>query len=247
MSQVKAHRVDRVSTGCNPLDMMFGKTEYNGSTTYGIPRGKVILISGSKGAGKSRLCLGMAGCMSNSGEQVLFFEGEVAKEEFKEWARPFSINENNCYVSESNDIEDEMAQTKEVKPSIVIVDSLNMIKGIRQPTEVIKIMESYKNIAKDMNIAVILIGFLSKDGSTKGNNDIEYLVDVVCHVKPISKKAIPVNKLSQYKGVFYIEIPDKNRVGETGNWVCFKHEKGDIKLVSSSFINGIYSNTGNRQ
>jgi DNA repair protein RadA/Sms len=235
LSEIAAKKIPRLSTGFSILDKIFGKTVVNGQVMHGLPKDKVILISGAKGAGKSRLCLGISGYISKHGHKVLYFQHEVTQSEFKEWAKPFKFNEDNCYVSGLDTIEEQVNEIRKISPSLVVIDSLNMLHGINKTSQIKNIIKQYKQIAAECETTIILIGFLNKEGITKGNNDIEYLVDVVCHVKPINPKQIPEgSSLAEYRGIFYFSIPNKNRTGPTGDWICFRHNDSGIAYVESS-------------
>lgn len=223
LSEIEEQPIRRIQTGNENIDRLFGKSIIDGYDEYGLPSGKVILISGSRGSGKSRLCTAISGSISYS-NKVLYFQQEVSKEEFKNWSKPFDINFSNFFISESNKIEEQEEIIYNLMPDVVIVDSLNMIENIKSINKCKEILKKYKDIANKYDITFILIGFLNKAGETKGNNDIEHLVDVICHVRIPDLKKIPKDEQINYKGVFIFEIGGKNRYGQVGGKIYLQHD-----------------------
>ena len=95
-------------------------------------------------------------------------------------------------------------------------------------------MEKFKEAVSDINAHAIFIGHLDKNGKTKGSTDIVHLADVVCHIKPHEKWLDDSGYSHEpVPGVFYIKI-DKNRYGQSGGYVAFRHMANGIVEVDSS-------------
>ena len=222
ISEVEKKEVVRISTGIPHLDGIYGG---------GLPRGRVSIWSGAPGVGKSRTTIDIARRINMAGGMVLYFQNEVAPDEFAAWVVGNGIDPNRFFCSNYSTIEEQVAAIKLYRPDFVVTDSLNMIQGFNSSTKIRDIMNCFKEVIAEVDAHAVLIGHLNKAGVTKGNSDIPHLVDVVCHLKP-NKNWIYDNG-EVVPGVFYIEI-DKNRYGKSDGWVTFMHGDDGVQEIASS-------------
>jgi DNA repair protein RadA/Sms len=227
ISDVESKEVERLSSGIDDLDTVYGG---------GLPRGRVSVWSGAPGVGKSRTTIDISCSISMAGYRVFIFQNEVNPEEFKQWVTG-RVDEKNYFICNYNTIEEQVEAIRKYKPDFIVTDSLNMIQGFNSLSKIRDIMLSLKNVVSEVNAHAILIGQLNKEGVTKGSNEIPHLVDIVCSLKhhEACKERIG-SSIVEYEalpGVFYIRV-DKNRYGKSGGWVAFLHESNGIRQVSSS-------------
>jgi len=230
ISEVERKPVVRISTGIRHLNGIYGG---------GLPRGRVSIWSGAPGVGKSRTTIDIAKRINKMGGMVLYFQNEVAPEEFAVWVVDDEIDPSRFLCSNYDTIEEQIEAIRKYRPDFVVTDSLNMIQGFSSSTKIRDIMNGFKEVIAEVEAHAILIGHLNKAGETKGNSDIPHLVDIVCHLKPHKDwKDDYGNKHNALKGVFIIVV-DKNRYGESDGWVAFQHDADGVHEVTS-----IYTVTG---
>jgi len=226
ISEVAEKQVERIPSGIPHLDKAYGG---------GLPRGRVSIWSGAPGVGKSRTTIDVAKRVNKAGGKVLYFQNEVAPEEFAVWVRGEGIYSSRFLCSNYDTIEEQIAAIKAHRPDFVVTDSLNMIQGFNSSAKIRNIMNLLKETVAEVNAHAILIGHLNGEGETKGNTDIPHLVDIVCHLKPHGAWVDDNGyKHEGVDGIFYILV-DKNRYGKSGGWVAFRHCDTGIEEVSSSY------------
>lgn len=228
--KIQEENLIRYSTGFPDLDMIYGITHFpNNRYSVGLPAGKISLWAGAGGVGKTRVAVEMVLKISAVGLRVLFYQNEVSPTEFKGWVKKPVIRPENLFVGNVLSLDDQIQGIKNIHPHVVIVDSINMMEGFTSPEELRNILQTYKGVAEENKCHVIFISHLNKQGEVKGNNDVEYLVDVVCrlnhHTTPGTKQVV--------KGVFYLEI-GKNRFGPSGGYIAFSHTDTGVEFLVSS-------------
>jgi predicted ATP-dependent serine protease len=207
---------------------------------YGLPLGGLSLWSGSAGVGKSRTCIAIASRINEKGFKVLYIQNEVDPGQFREWTKnqvPFA---DNFFVHTSDNVADHIAAIKQIRPILVIVDSLTMIANFRSPVVIRKSLKAYKQAVVRYPSHGILVGHLNKAGTVKGNNDIEYLIDIECSLTHIEDEMPNPPAAFDPSGVFVLQF-FKNRFGVTStngipNYVCLRHTDTGIVFVCSNVV-----------
>ncbi len=165
------------ATGVNELDRVLGG---------GLVPGAVILLAGEPGVGKSTLLLDVAAKVGNSGRDVLYVTGEESTAQVKLRAQRIGAVSDSLYLSAETDLGQALGQVEQVKPALLIVDSVQTLSsaavdgsagGVSQVREV---AASLIAAAKERNMTTLLVGHVTKDGSIAGPRLLEHLVDVVC-------------------------------------------------------------------
>lgn len=250
LSDVPLVQVKRISTGFEYLDKAYGITVYlRGKkiirTEAGLPLGGVSLWAGSPGVGKTRVCIAIAGKMNANGYRVMFVQDEVNPQQFRSWASDKIMYPGDFYVHTTRDLDKQIKAGYKYEPHLIVVDSLNMIPRYQSPDVIREISERYRKLAQDLECHVILIGHLNKQGTVKGNNDVEYLIDVQCNMDradTIATKAETAQAVRNNLDLHSLVILEftKNRFGPTSsrgceNYVCFKHTPDGVEFISSNF------------
>ena len=120
-----------------------------------------------------------------------------------------------------------------------------MIPGYQSSSKIREISAQFKNVAKLVEGHVILIGHLNQAGSVKGNNDIQYMIDVEVSLRPY-ESMITKQQRESYDRVgmdiasLFLLTMGKNRYGPTvfngcQNYVLFRHTATGIECVTSNF------------
>lgn len=234
-NEIKAEPIERFQSGFVFLDICYGKSEINGIEEYGLPKGKISIWGGSGGVGKSRTAIEIALSLNSQGYRVLFVQNEVTPSEFKGWIEKTVHDESNFLISTQGNLISQIESINKYRPDIVIVDSVNMIKGFKNPTELRHIMDVYRKTTNDCGCHVLFISHLNKAGELKGNNDLGYLGDIICTLEPLSSKLSKneLNNITDFDKYFILTI-GKNRHGSSGGIVEFKHTDKGIEYIDSS-------------
>lgn len=174
LSTVEGRDVARLTTGNAELDRVLGG---------GIVPGALILIGGEPGIGKSTLVLQTA---MQIPKRVLYVSGEESVQQIKLRAdRIARATPDNCLVASDTRIDALQNHIDNSRPDIVIVDSIQTMQTERTdslPGSISQIKECtavLMRLAKTLNIPVILIGHINKDGQLAGPKVLEHMVDVV--------------------------------------------------------------------
>jgi len=228
LEDLEADAVERISTFNSEIDWLYDGTnmrDVDGNVLYkeyGLPIGKVSLWAGERGVGKTRTAIHIAGKMNKKGKKIVIFQGEVALSEFKDWTDNVIKEPSKFWVSDQVHLEDQLNTIKALRPDVVFVDSMNMIREARTVSGIRSILMEYKRVARLTSSHIVFIGHLNKGGTVKGNNDIEYLVDIVVHMK----------KKDQGSAEFCLQIPNKNRYGMTGRIIWMMHMDEVVETIS---------------
>ena len=241
-NEIESQSLTRFSSGFEEFDRVLGG---------GIVPGSVVLIGGEPGIGKSTIVLQAASRISLK-EKVLYITAEESLEQVKiRWERLNQTYIDLKIYSETN-LSLIIDEIKSVNPTFAIIDSIQAIQNDEMESspgsvsQVRTCSSELQNLAKENNIALFIIGHVTKDGSLAGPKTLEHLVDVVINFEG--------DKISSQRLLRSI----KNRFGSTYEIGIFEMlEKGlkEVKNPSSIFttkenisgVTTIISNEGTRQ
>ena len=178
ITEVKNSAEAKFSTGSEELDRVLGG---------GLVPGCLGLIGGDPGIGKSTLLLQVASAVAKERGKVLYVTGEESLSQLKLRAvRLGAVQEQLVVVSEAS-----TAAVCEIieaeKPVLVIVDSIQTMfvdEISSAPGSVGQVREStgrFLQVAKANDIAIILVGHVTKGGSLAGPKVLEHAVDFVLY------------------------------------------------------------------
>ncbi len=174
-NEIEIAKISRFTSGFKEFDRVLGG---------GIVPGSIVLLGGEPGIGKSTIVLQSAGKISLN-EKVLYITAEESLEQVKiRWER---LNQNSIDLkiyAETN-LSLIIEEIKTIKPSFAIIDSIQAINNDEMgssPGSVSQVRtcsSELQNFAKENNIALLIIGHVTKDGALAGPKTLEHLVDVV--------------------------------------------------------------------
>lgn len=201
----------------------------------GIVSGSIILIGGEPGIGKSTLTLQIADQLSRqSKDNILYVSGEESLEQIKLRAERLAIKSEQIYLLAENLLENILIQIDLLKPSLVIIDSIQTIyseKMVSSPGSVGQVRECTAEILRAIKSkgeaapAVIIVGHITKFGAIAGPKTLEHIVDVVLYFEG--------DKFGQYR----ILRASKNRFGSTQEIGIFEMaETGLVGVESPSLL-----------
>ena len=167
----------RYRTGLNELDRVLGG---------GIVKGSLVLLGGDPGIGKSTILLQIC---EHLGEElkILYVSGEESKRQLKLRADRLGVNSDNLYILTQTDVELICETIRQDKPNIVMIDSIQTMSLSElnsSPGSVTQVREStnyFMRTAKSLDIPMIIVGHVNKEGSLAGPKVLEHVVDAVLH------------------------------------------------------------------
>jgi DNA repair protein RadA/Sms len=214
LSEVSVRPVERLSTGLPYLDWCFGHTtNHRERKTWGLPAGALTLISGASGSGKSRLAIKVAAAMTQQFHTVLYAQAEVALSQFKGWVLGQNAREGNFMVTQTVEVEDLTAMISELRPTLVVIDSISMLTGSCRASKVKEIVMALKRGIEDVGAHGLLLAHENARGKVRGGTTLPHLVDCVGR---ISRDCICDTWVTFEMG--------KNRFGPSGRSATFNHQ-----------------------
>ena len=167
---------ERIRTGLPELDRVLGG---------GVVPASLVLVSGDPGIGKSTLLLMALAAMSNEWKTVLV-TGEESAAQVKLRADRLGGADSVRVFQETN-LEDVCAALELERPAVCVVDSVQTLydpqigSAAGSVAQVREAAGRLLRIAKQSDIAMFLVGHVTKDGSVAGPRVLEHLVDCVLH------------------------------------------------------------------
>src|SRR5688572_8649943 len=153
----------------------------------GIVPGSLILIGGEPGIGKSTLLLQVAARLSANGQRALYVSGEESGAQVRLRADRLKEPANEVLFLGETDLARILAQAEEHAPAALFIDSIQTtytedIEGapgnVGQVRECAARLQRY---AKENDVAVFLVGHVTKGGTVAGPKTLEHIVDTVLY------------------------------------------------------------------
>jgi len=207
----------------------------------GVVPGSLTLIGGSPGVGKSTLLLKVAGSIAKSGKKVLYVSGEESAGQIKLRANRLEANSDNLFLLSEIKLEEIMDELLREDYEVCIIDSIQTIYSsslTSAPGSVSQLREITFELmrkAKESNIAMFIIGHITKDGSIAGPRVLEHMVDTVLYFEGEASR-----ELRMLRGF-------KNRFGSTSEIGIFEMTQEGLvsaKDIASKFFDKSKSQSG---
>jgi DNA repair protein RadA/Sms len=168
----------RVEIGIGEVDRVLGG---------GLVPGSLVLIAGDPGIGKSTLVLQVAQQVA-VGRTVLYVSGEESIRQTKMRAARLGVSASRLMVLAETDLEEIKAQVAQVKPSLLIVDSIQTVYRPDLPAapgsvgQIRECTGDLLRVAKtEAGPAVLVVGHVTKEGAIAGPRVLEHMVDTVLY------------------------------------------------------------------
>jgi len=220
LSQVSVQDFERMETGIHEFDRMIGG---------GVVPASLILLGGPPGIGKSTLMLQVSAALAKRKQKntVLYISGEESLSQTKSRADRLGIKSDSLYLLSETNLENMLEAVNKVKPDIVIVDSVQTtfrsdLAGA--PGSVGQVREcaaEFLRLAKSKNIAVFLLGHVTKEGDLAGPRVLEHIVDTVLYFE------------TERQQVYRVLRAYKNRFGPTNEIGIFEMKSDGLAEVSN--------------
>lgn len=180
LSDISVEQADRIRLGVPEVDRPLGG---------GIVQGSVILLGGEPGIGKSTLVFQICRAMCHGGKRVLYVSGEESEIQIKMRADRLGIRGGDCMVMSGVDLMDVLDEAKKEKPALLIIDSIQTMfmegnaSPMGSPAQIRDCTALLVRLAKEENIAVLIIGHVTKEGNLAGPRILEHMVDTVLYLE----------------------------------------------------------------
>jgi len=151
----------------------------------GLVAGSVTLVGGEPGMGKSTLVLQALGAMAADGARCLLVCAEESAAQVRLRAGRLGALAPDLYVVSETSLPHVCAHVETTRPDVIAIDSIQAVHDPDAPGgpgSVAQVRDSAiraQRLAKELGIATLLVGHVTKDGSLAGPRTLEHVVDTV--------------------------------------------------------------------
>ena len=220
LAEVEAPAVRRLSTGIGELDRVLGG---------GLVPGSLVLLGGEPGIGKSTITASALGHLAAAGRRTLYVTAEESAAQVKLRAERLGAAALRVPIVADTDLEAVVATIEAEAPEVCVVDSVQTLhaEGLSgSPGTVGQVREAagrVARVAKERDVATVLVGHVTKEGSLAGPRVLEHLVDCVLLFEGERERALRTVRAH------------KNRFGSTDEVGVFEmRDSGLVEVVDAS-------------
>ncbi|HEX6785918.1 MAG TPA: DNA repair protein RadA, partial [Acidimicrobiales bacterium] len=176
ITEIAAADARPVSSGLPELDRVLGG---------GLVPGSVTVVGGEPGIGKSTLLLQVAAARAHAGAPVLYVSGEESGAQVRDRAGRLGAMEPALWLLSETQVGAVVSAMGTLSPALVVVDSIQTLVDpdvASSPGSVTQVRDTAHRLvqeAKQRDVAVVLIGHVTKDGALAGPRVLEHVVDTV--------------------------------------------------------------------
>lgn len=216
ITAIESQEESRLTTTMNEFNRVLGG---------GIVPGSLVLIGGDPGIGKSTLLLQISSQLAEQMLPVLYISGEESPRQTKLRADRLGVSADLLFVLSETNLFDITKHIEMIKPSLVIVDSIQTIyreEVTSAPGSVSQVREctsELMRIAKTYNIPVFIVGHVTKEGTIAGPRVLEHMVDTVLYFE------------GERHHTYRILRSVKNRFGSTHEMGIFEMKEDGLNEV----------------
>ncbi len=217
LSNVKQSDTVRIASSMSELDRVLGG---------GLVPGSVVLLGGDPGIGKSTILL-QSLCKLSESLDAIYVTGEESAEQISMRAARLGLNGDNLNLLTETKVETIIATAQLHKPQVMVIDSIQTIYTEylqSAPGGVAQVRESTAQLvkfAKQMGIALFVVGHVTKDGALAGPRVLEHMVDAVLYFE------------GERDGRYRILRAVKNRFGAVNELGVFAMTEEGLKEVQN--------------
>ena len=173
LSEISLEALPRFSTGFKEFDRVLGG---------GVVPGSAILIGGNPGAGKSTLLL-QTMCRLAAEMKTLYVTGEESLQQVAMRAHRLGLPTTELNMLSETSIEQICLIAAQEQPKLMVIDSIEVMHMAdiqSSPGSVAQVRETaayLTRFAKTNDIAIIMVGHVTKDGTLAGPKVLEHCID----------------------------------------------------------------------
>ena len=168
----------RTHSGISELDRVLGG---------GLVPSSALLVGGDPGIGKSTLLLQAAARFAQAGLKTIYVSGEEASAQVRMRAQRLGLGQAPVQLAAATNLRDILTTLEAEKPQLAVIDSIqtmwadNVESAPGSVSQVRAAAHELTTFAKTRNMAVILVGHVTKDGQIAGPRVVEHMVDTVLY------------------------------------------------------------------
>ena len=168
---------ERIATGLKEADRVLGG---------GLLAGSLILLGGNPGVGKSTLALHICSGMDR---KALYISAEESEEQVALRARRLKVSPDQLFLSGENDLDGIITHIDRIQPDLVVIDSIQTImnSGLDSlpgsPSQIRDCGQRLLEVSKHKNVAILIVGHVTKEGTIAGPKMLEHMVDTVLYME----------------------------------------------------------------
>jgi DNA repair protein RadA/Sms len=218
---VEADETIRISTGIEEFDRILGG---------GIVPGSVILIGGDPGIGKSTLLLEVSDKIASDKARVLYVSGEESVKQTKLRANRLGTVSKDLYILNQTNIEAIKEHVTKLKPKVLIIDSIQVVYSSQITSGPGSISQArycanfLTAMSKAAEMALFLIGHVTKEGMLAGPRALEHIVDSVLYFEG--------DRFTSFRILRAV----KNRFGSTNEIAVFQMTGSGLSAVANPSV-----------
>lgn len=220
LADIQSSEDERYKTGLKELDRVLGG---------GIVKGSVVLLGGDPGIGKSTILLQVCNNVDKD-KKILYVSGEESRHQLKLRATRLNVKNENLYILAETDVEIVTQEMEQGKPDLVIIDSIQTMNNseisssVGSISQVKECTNALLRSAKTLDIPVIIVGHVNKDGAIAGPKVLEHIVDVVLYFEGDKQMSYRI-----LRGI-------KNRYGSTNEIGVFRMTGAGLEEVENPSV-----------
>ncbi len=206
---------DRYSTGFAELDRVLGG---------GLVPGAVVLLGGDPGVGKSTL-LQQASANLMQEAAVCYATGEESLRQIGQRSLRLGHDAAAMNLISDTSLENILAQSQQCQARVLVIDSIQTmtLESLSSaPGSVAQLRDGVGRLvqfAKQNDVAVLIIGHVTKEGAIAGPRVVEHMVDTVLYFE-----SDPASRYTMIRSV-------KNRFGANGEMGVFAMTESGFREV----------------
>lgn len=156
----------------------------------GFVPGGVILLGGDPGIGKSTILIQALSKITQEPSEpcdVIYISGEESSQQIAMRAKRLELEVSDISILSEINLEKIVQTIEKNKPNVVVIDSIQTIYSediTSAPGSVTQVREcaaQLTRIAKQLDITMILVGHVTKEGTLAGPRVLEHIVDTVLY------------------------------------------------------------------
>src|SRR3954469_25500594 len=174
--EVTAHGAAPFPTGVAEFDRVLGG---------GLVAGSVTLVGGEPGMGERPLIMPALRCMAARGARCLLVCAEESTAQVRMRAERLGVLAPELFVVSETSLPAIAAYVAPLAPVVLAIDSIQAVHDPDSPgvagsvTQVRDAAQELVRLAKENDVATLLVGHVTKDGGLAGPRALEHVVDTV--------------------------------------------------------------------
>ena len=178
IAEISGDCIDRLKTGVGEFDRVLGG---------GLVAGSAVLIGGDPGIGKSTLLLQVMGSVAAAGHRVLYVSGEESSRQIKLRGERLGVVSERLMVWSETNVDAIIDTLKAERPEVAVVDSVQTLftDALDSPPgsvgQVKEVSARLVSASKALEVPVLIVGHVTKDGAIAGPKMLEHMVDTVLY------------------------------------------------------------------